>query len=104
MAAGPPPTLFDFYQYYHSASLIPAGDNRSGVVDPELDAVIVQVRGTENEAARNKAYVRAQEIIHELAPEVFLLMPQQRYVASKRFDYVISSNKPGFYERLFKLR
>lgn len=104
LAAGPPPTLFDFYQYYHSASLIPAGDNRSGVVDPELDAVIVQVRGTENEAARNKAYVRAQEIIHELAPEVFLLMPQQRYVVSKRFDYVISSNKPGFYERLFKLR
>lgn len=104
LAAGSPPTLFDFYQYYHSASLIPAGDNRSGVVDKELDAVIMKVRGTENEAERNKAYVRAQEILHELAPEVFLSSPEQRYVVSKRFDYVISSNKPGFYERLFKLR
>ncbi len=43
-------------------------------------------------------------MLHELAPEVFLFMPQQRYIVSKRFDYVISSNKPGFYERLFKLR
>ncbi len=96
------PGLVELYQSYHSASLAPKGDNRTGF--SMADSVIVAIRTTEDEATRNALYVKAQEIIHEEVPEVYLYAPLQRIVVAKRFDYVISANRPGYYEQMFKLK
>lgn len=96
------PGLVELYQSYHSASLAPKGDNRSGF--SKADSVIVAIRTTEDEATRNALYIKAQEIIHEEAPEVYLYAPLQRIVVAKRFDYVISANRPGYFEQMFKLK
>jgi peptide/nickel transport system substrate-binding protein len=96
------PGLVELYQNFHSKSLAPAGDNRSGIADPALDRLIEGIRSAENDQDRNKLYLEAQEIIHREVPEVYLYAPRQRYVVSKRFDYVISANRPGYYEPYFK--
>ena len=96
------PGLVELYQSYHSASLAPKGDNRSGF--SKADSVIVAIRTTEDEAKRNALYIKAQEIIREEVPEIYLYAPIQRIVVSKRFDYVISANRPGYYEQMFKLK
>lgn len=104
MGVGQFPGLYDFHQYYHSKSLAPAGDNRSRFINAEADKVFDALRTTENEAARNELYLRAQEILHEEVPEIFLFAPMQRYVVSKRFEPVLTVNRPGFYEQFFKLK
>jgi len=97
------PGLNDFYQNYHSKSLSPAGDNRGGFADPEFDRITEEIRGTSDEAKRNELYIQAQQMLHDQVPEVFLYAPQQRYIGSKRFKCVFSSNRPGYYEPLFQL-
>ncbi|MBK8556376.1 MAG: hypothetical protein IPL65_11685 [Lewinellaceae bacterium] len=104
LAASLDPGLADFAPYYRSNSVPPAGENRSALADPELDKVIDLIRTTEDTATRNKYYVQAQEIIYDDCPELFLYYSKQRYIVSKRFDYVISSNRPGYYEQFFKLK
>lgn len=96
------PGLVELYQSYHSASLAPKGENRTGF--SKADSVIVAIRTTENEAARNAHYVKAQEIIREEVPEIYLYAPLQRIVVAKKFDYVISANRPGYFEQMFKLK
>ncbi len=96
------PGLVELYQQYHSKSL--TGDNRSGIANTELDQVIDAIRSTDDEAQRNKLYLRAQEMLHDELPEVYLYAPKQRYIVSRRFDYVLSTNRPGYYEALFKLK
>jgi peptide/nickel transport system substrate-binding protein len=104
LAAAQHPGLVELYQNYHSKSLSPAGDNRAGIANPALDQLIDQIRSTTDEAMRNTLYAKAQEIIHDEVPDVYLYAPQQRYIVSKRFEYVLSSNRPGYYEAFFKLK
>jgi len=98
------PGLVDFYQNFYSGSLAPAGDNRTRFSNSRADSLILAIRTTENEAKRNAFYVEMQQILHDEVPEVYLYAPEQRYVISKKFDYVISSNRPGYYEQMFKKR
>lgn len=94
------PGLVELYQSFHSASLAPKGDNRTGFT--KADSVIVAIRTTENEATRNALYLKAQQIIHDEVPEVYLYAPLQRIVVAKKFDYVITANRPGYYEQMFR--
>ncbi len=96
------PGLVELYQSYHSASLSPNGDNRTGF--SQADSVIVAIRTTEDNAKRNALYIKAQEIIHDEVPEVYLFAQLQRIVVAKKFDYVISPNRPGYFEQMFKLK
>lgn len=96
------PGLVELYQNFHSNNLAPKGDNRTGF--SKADSVIVAIRTTENETARNALYIKAQEIINEEVPEVYLYAPLQRVVVAKKFDYVITANRPGYYEQMFRLK
>lgn len=96
------PGLVELYQTFHSANLSPKGDNRTGF--SKADSVIVAIRTTEDEATRNALYIKAQQIIHDEVPEVYLYAPLQRIVVANKFDYVVSANRPGYYEHMFKLK
>jgi len=96
--------LDDFYQILHSNSIPPNGGNRSRFSNAEADKLIVDIRGSEDEQARNKMYLRLQEIIHEEVPELYLFAPNQRYIVAKKFDYVLSPERPGYFEYLFRLK
>lgn len=96
--------LDDFYQIMHSNSLAPSGGNCSRFSNAEADKLIMDIRVSENVQARNKMYLRLQEIIHEEVPELYLFAPNQRYIVAKKFDYVLSPERPGYFEYLFRLK
>lgn len=98
------PGLTEMRQRYHSKSLAPAGDNRSLFVNPKLDSLIELIAAEENEAKRDQLYIQAQQILHEELPEVFLFTPDQPIITSKKFEAVLTDNRPGYYEQLFRLK
>jgi peptide/nickel transport system substrate-binding protein len=92
------PGLVELKQLYYSST------NRSGIVNPALDSLIDAIRVQPDEAKRNALYVQAQKTLHDDVFEVFLYAPFQRVIASKKFDQVLSNNRPGYYEQLFRLK
>lgn len=104
VAAGMQPTWVELYQYYHSHSLVPHGDNRTGIAVPELDQLIEQIRTTEDPAARTPLYIKAQEILHDQCPEIFLYAPVFRFALHKRFEHTLTAVPPAFIPRAAKLK
>lgn len=96
--------LQDFYQVYHSSNFAPNGDNRSRYSNAMLDSLIMAIRVCSDEPLRNKMYLSFQEIIHEDVPEVFLFSSVQRYIVAKKLKYVLTAERPGYYEYLFQLK
>lgn len=95
----------DMHQNYHSSSLSSlGGDNRNGFADTTFDRLVSFIRSTEDTLARLPAYAQAQQILHDQVPEVFLYSADYRFIAAKKYAYVISPNRPGYYEQMFKLK
>lgn len=95
------PGLWEPYQSFHTKSI--GAGNRYAYSNPVLDRLIEDLRTQPDEKSRNIAYIKAQHILYEDLPEIFLYSPKQRLVVNKRFKYVISSNRPGYYEQFFRL-
>ena len=89
------PGTIDFHQVYHSSNILP-GDNRSGLANPELDQLIEKIRITESVDARKPMYIRAQEILHDEVPEIFMYAPMARMIASKKIDVKMTALRPGY--------
>lgn len=98
------PGLVELYQYYHSGSLAPNGDNRARFINARADSLITAIRTTADETARNRLYVEAQQLLHDEVPEVYLYAPNMRCLAAKKFNYVLSPNRPNYYEHLFRIK
>lgn len=96
------PGLMDFYQTFHSKSI--GAGNRYSFANPEMDRLIEAIRTEPDEKKRNVLYIKAQYLLHDELPEIFLYSPQQRLAANKRFKYVLSPNRPGYYEQYFRLK
>ena len=93
----------DPFQSWHSESDQAGGGNRSGFRNAEADQVIMNIRTAETEAERDSNYLRLQEILYEEQPAIFLYIPLERIIVSKKFNIISSSRKPGYFENLFKL-
>lgn len=91
-------------QNFHSKNISPKGDNRPGLANKELDVLTEQIRTSQNEAERTAMYIRAQEIIHDEVPEIFLYTPLYRFMLNKRFDYVLSPLSPPYSVHASKLK
>jgi peptide/nickel transport system substrate-binding protein len=94
-------TLNDPFQTWHSSSDAPGGDNKSGFRNPRADSLITVIRTTENEEERNDAYRALQQVLAEEQPVIFLYVPLERLIVSRRFEMQPSARRPGFFENLF---
>ncbi len=94
----------ELYSRFHSASLSPAGDNRTAFANARADSLIVAIRTNPDEAQRKELYLQVQRLLYQELPEVPLFAPLQRIIVAKKFDYVLSNNRPGYYEQMFKLK
>lgn len=63
--------------------------------------MIVAIRTTQDKPTRDLLYLEAQRILHEELPEVFLFSSYQRTVVAKKYNAVLTSIRPGYYEQLF---
>lgn len=99
------PGQVEYYQRFHSKSLVPAGDNRSNYVSAEADRLIEAIRVEPDPVKRNQDYLKIQEILYNDLPEIPLYAPLQRIIISKKFEPGIESeNRPGYYEQFARVR
>lgn len=99
------PGLVEYYQRYHSNSLVPAGDNRAAYINPKADSLIVAIRTQPDTEKRNQLYKQLQKVFYDDAVEVILFAPLQRIIISKKFEPGLESeNRPGYYEHYARLR
>ncbi|MEP6646891.1 MAG: ABC transporter substrate-binding protein [Saprospiraceae bacterium] len=96
------PTLDDPYATWHSQSDKPGGNNVSGFHSMAADSVINEIRTDASEKERDIDYHSLQEILYEEQPVIFLYVPLERIIVSKKFEFLSSSRKPGYFENLFK--
>lgn len=96
------PGYVDLYQTHHSKSI--GKGNRFFYSNPAVDALIEAVRTEPDEAKRGEKYARLQQALHEDVPEIILYAPRQRIIVSKRFNTVLTPNRPGYYEQFFRIK
>jgi peptide/nickel transport system substrate-binding protein len=96
------PSLDDPFPVWHSSSDKPGGSNRSGFHSDALDEAIEGIRTTSDPEARAQYYKKFQEILYESQPAIYLYVPLERIIASKRVQLVTSSRRPGYFENLIK--
>ncbi len=99
MRSRPQGSLDDFYPTYFSTS----SSNRSGIHNAKVDSVITEIRTADSAAQRDSGYYALQEILYEEQPAIYLYVPMDRIIISKRFKTISSSRKPGYFENLFEL-
>ncbi len=97
------PVPDDFNQLWHTSSNNPRGTNRVQFGNAETDALIEKINRTLDENERAVLYKKFQEIIYDEQPMVFLFVPQERIIVSKRFEMTPTSLRPGFKPNRFKL-
>ncbi len=92
-------SIDDLYPSFYSTS--PA--NRSGIHHAEIDEVITDIRTSKSTADRDSSYYKLQELIYEEQPAIYLYVPMDRIIISKKFKTITTSRKPGYFENLFEL-
>ena len=57
---------------------------------------------TEDPKARDAYYREFQQIIYAEQPAIYLYVPLERIIASKRIQMQTSPRRPGYFEQLIK--
>ena len=78
----------DPYQVWHSQGIAPPGSNHIGYANPELDALIEELRATFDMDKRIAVARRIERIIHEDQPYTFLYAPYSLVAVSAKYDNV----------------
>lgn len=92
----------DPYSEWHSDNIQKGGSNISGFTNIECDKIINQIRTTRDKNKRNALYQDFQKIIYEEQPVIFLFIPTNNIIVSKKFDSQASVKRPGYFANTFK--
>ncbi|MEO5906115.1 MAG: ABC transporter substrate-binding protein [Saprospiraceae bacterium] len=99
MRTRPYQSIDDPYTNYYSTS----NGNRSGFRNQQADEAISDIRTAASNEERDSNYYEFQEIIYNEQPAIYLYVPLERIVVSKKYKVISSSRKPGYFENLFQL-
>ncbi|WCL82241.1 ABC transporter substrate-binding protein [Saprospira sp. CCB-QB6] len=99
------PQLDELKQGWHSSSYETNGSNYIGFRNEECDRIIDSIRVTLEPQKRKALYFRAQAIIHEEQPYLFLCVPSSCFAIHKRFSNIETSPlRPGYRVTDFQLK
>jgi len=90
----------DPYAIWSSQSDRPGGSNRNGYHSATLDSLIDVIRTSPSTEEKHNAYHQFQRELYRDQPSIFLYVPLERIIASKRIQMVTSSRRPGYFENL----
>lgn len=93
----------DPYSEWHSDNIQKGGSNVSGFANADCDKIIDQIRTTRDKNKRNALYLDFQKILYEEQPVVFLFIPTNNIIVSKKFTSEASIKRPGYFANTFKL-
>lgn len=96
------PNDYDPFPLWHSSSDRQGGSNRSGFHTAVLDSLIEEIRSAASIEKRDEAYKQFQKVIYDEQPSIYLYVPLERIIASKRIELISSSRRPGYFENLLK--
>jgi peptide/nickel transport system substrate-binding protein len=84
----------DLYGRYHTKG----SQNYGSFSNPELDELITKIRFTVDDSVLPELYLKAQELIHNEMPSIFINTGNDRLIISKKFkDLRVSAVKPHYY-------
>jgi peptide/nickel transport system substrate-binding protein len=81
------------YSFYHSSMDVSGGYNLSGIADPELDRVLLELRYAPDEPSARKAASRAQILLSELMPVIPIYSRYFISVIRRGWDGVFSNDR-----------
>jgi len=87
------PDAENFLQLFYSKNVSP-GPNRTNYVNPEFDRLYEAACGTADEAERNRCWARAQTLIREDCPWLFLSFPKAYSLCNKGVLNYVPSDFP----------
>ncbi len=99
----PTPWIFDPKQSWHTESDTPDGFNRSGFGHAISDALIDEIRVTQDAKKRAALYKQFQEIVYEEQPVLFLYGLPNFIAIHKRFKTKTYALRPGYFPGTFDL-
>lgn len=89
---------------WHSQGKVAGGNNFSRFDDPQTDRLIDSLDVIRDSEKRIEVYHAIHKRIHEEAPVLFLMMPKQLILVSNKWNAVLSTRRPGYFEQLFTLK
>ncbi|HXC03673.1 MAG TPA: ABC transporter substrate-binding protein, partial [Bacteroidia bacterium] len=94
----------DLKQILHSSSASAGGDNYVNFTNPRLDSLIDAIRVELNDDKRALLFKKAQVILHEECPFIYLFAPTERIAIVKKYTNAeASSMRPGFNASQFRI-
>lgn len=94
--------LYDPFQLWHTSSDNPSGGNRSGFGNAESDAVIEELRKTDDDNRRKELYIKLQRMIYDEQTWICLYAPQDKMILNNKFKNTKTTLRtPGYTESLF---
>ncbi len=81
---------------WHTESDHPNGLNRMRFSNPQVDALIDELRLNTNENERKELFLELQEILYDEQPVIFLFAPLERLAFHRRFEAQANAIRPGF--------
>ncbi len=85
---------------WHSSGIGNGGGNYSRTSNPSIDEILDMLEDEETPNKRIELYHKFHELIHEETPVLFLFMPTERVLVSKKWKLNPSPRRPGYFENL----
>lgn len=82
----------DFYPFWHSSQIFHPGLNLSLFKSSRLDSILQEIRMTTSSAERADLLIRADEIMSDTQPAIFLFSPSYVYLTMKQLKGVQPSS------------
>jgi peptide/nickel transport system substrate-binding protein len=98
------PGLYDFTQNFHSKNADIGESNQALYKNIEVDKVIDAIAIERDPKKRNELYLKAQELIHEDLPHIFLYSPKEFILFSSIWDAKVNTKRPGYQANTFKYK
>jgi peptide/nickel transport system substrate-binding protein len=93
----------DPYSEWHSDNIQKGSSNVSGFANDDCDKIIDLIRTTRDKNKRNALYLDFQKILFEEQPVIFIFIPTNNIIVSKKFTSEASVKRPGYFANTFKL-
>lgn len=88
---------------YHSKNAVKGGRNYGGFKNPVIDELIVKIQKEANTTIRDEYYRQFQQIVYDQQPYIFLYVPHEKIIVSKRWKGEASTKRPGYNANAFSL-
>ncbi len=98
------PTDYEPYSSWHSDNAGKKGKNYARFASNEMDKVIDQLRLAASEEEKKELYRKFQEILYAEQPVLYLYSPVKTIIVHNRWEPLISSVRPGYFENAFRLK